>query len=268
MPFYAVRVGRTTGIYRDWSECQKNVTGVSGAKFAKFETFGEATEFMNVQRSKAEVTGSVKKRVLNVKRKVQVVSEEIVARQLNPAHNIFMMRRGAVTDADTLIIYTDGACPRNGKRFARAGYGVHFPSQPTRDVFGPLPGMVQTNQRAELTAILRAVELTNDIDGVIEIRTDSMYSINCLTLWYQAWEAASWPFKKNLDLIREIIDRCRARKSLFYLVTNHLLISPSRGMSRDTLVNQGMSERMNWPLRVPMGLSYELAVKDANYPFM
>ena len=224
MPFYAVRVGRTTGIYRDWSECQKNVTGVNGAKFAKFETFKEATEFMSAQKSKSEITGSVKlkkTKISTVKRKLRVKGEEeIIVNQSNPMHNIFAIRNDdAVTDVDTLIIYTDGACPRNGQKLACAGYGVHFPSQPKRDTFGSLPGMVQTNQRAELTAILRAIELTDDIDGTIEIRTDSMYSINCLTLWYQNWEAANWPFKKNLDLIREIIDQCRSRKSLFYLVS-------------------------------------------------
>ncbi len=44
--FYAVKKGRTPGIYKTWAECQKNVTGFSGAVFKGFETRKEAEEFM------------------------------------------------------------------------------------------------------------------------------------------------------------------------------------------------------------------------------
>ncbi len=44
--FYAVKKGRTPGIYKTWSECQANVTGFSGAVFKGFETLKEAEAFM------------------------------------------------------------------------------------------------------------------------------------------------------------------------------------------------------------------------------
>ncbi|MBR5636937.1 MAG: ribonuclease H family protein [Pseudobutyrivibrio sp.] len=44
--FYAVKVGKTPGIYKTWAECQANTTGFSGAVFKGFETLAEADAFM------------------------------------------------------------------------------------------------------------------------------------------------------------------------------------------------------------------------------
>ena len=46
MKFYAVRCGRQTGIFTSWSECQKNVTGYSGAEFKSFLTRSDAESFL------------------------------------------------------------------------------------------------------------------------------------------------------------------------------------------------------------------------------
>ncbi|MFR9047032.1 MAG: viroplasmin family protein [[Clostridium] leptum] len=44
--FYAVRKGRTTGIFTSWSQCQQQVTGYLGASFKSFPTRGEAQRFL------------------------------------------------------------------------------------------------------------------------------------------------------------------------------------------------------------------------------
>lgn len=44
--FYAVRKGRTVGIFTDWSKASEAVTGFSGPEFKKFRSLKEATEFM------------------------------------------------------------------------------------------------------------------------------------------------------------------------------------------------------------------------------
>ena len=45
--YYAVRKGRIPGIYRTWSECQKQVTGYPGAVFKGFVTEEEAQSFLH-----------------------------------------------------------------------------------------------------------------------------------------------------------------------------------------------------------------------------
>ena len=47
MPYYAVKIGKNPGIYNTWSECQKNISGFSGAKFHKFETIDDSNKYMN-----------------------------------------------------------------------------------------------------------------------------------------------------------------------------------------------------------------------------
>lgn len=47
MPFYAVRSGFNTGIYLSWSECERQIKGFKGAKFQKFDTREEASNFVN-----------------------------------------------------------------------------------------------------------------------------------------------------------------------------------------------------------------------------
>ena len=56
-----------------------------------------------------------------------------------------------------IIIYTDGACQSNGTKNAKAGIGVHFPNKEAYDISERLQG-IQTNQRAEVTAAIRALE--------------------------------------------------------------------------------------------------------------
>ena len=64
----------------------------------------------------------------------------------------------------------------------------------------PLTGPRQTNQRAELTAILRALELA-PLNREVTIFSDSNYAINCVTTWFQNWRKNGWhtSSKKPVD---------------------------------------------------------------------
>ena len=44
--YYAVRKGKTTGLFTTWAECQKSVSGFAGASFKGFETREEAQIFL------------------------------------------------------------------------------------------------------------------------------------------------------------------------------------------------------------------------------
>ena len=44
--YYAVRAGRSTGVFLTWAECQKQVTGFPGAVFKSFTTIEEAENFV------------------------------------------------------------------------------------------------------------------------------------------------------------------------------------------------------------------------------
>jgi len=107
-----------------------------------------------------------------------------------------------------IYIYTDGSCINNGKKNAQAGIGVYCVDF---EISEKLQGL-QTNQRAELFAILKALLTVNILKyNKITIYTDSLYSINCITKWIKNWKKNGWLDKnkkpvKNKDLI-ENIDR-------------------------------------------------------------
>ena len=115
-------------------------------------------------------------------------------------------------------IYTDGSALSNGKSSAFAGVGVYFGPADGRNISEPLSGTKQTNQRAELTAILRALEVAPR-DRKIEIFTDSKYSISCITEWSIKWRLNNWINSsnkpvENKDLITKILDVLDERSML------------------------------------------------------
>lgn len=45
--YYAVKNGRVPGIYKSWSECERQTKGFKGALFKSFKTLEEAEKYMN-----------------------------------------------------------------------------------------------------------------------------------------------------------------------------------------------------------------------------
>lgn len=46
MKFYAVKSGRTTGIFESWDECNNSIKGFTGAVFKSFNSREEAEAFL------------------------------------------------------------------------------------------------------------------------------------------------------------------------------------------------------------------------------
>ena len=52
---YAVKVGKTPGIYRTWDECKNNTHGYPGAVFKSFKTLEEACEFAGIDMNQSTI---------------------------------------------------------------------------------------------------------------------------------------------------------------------------------------------------------------------
>eukprot|EP00660_Eupelagonema_oceanica_P017647 gene17646-8820_t len=71
------------------------------------------------------------------------------------------------------VVFTDGACTDNQDgRFRRAGYGVFWGFRHPGNVAAALEGDQQTNNAAELMAVIVAIERG---PARVEVRTDSQY---------------------------------------------------------------------------------------------
>lgn len=116
----------------------------------------------------------------------------------------------------TASIFCDGACSGNGTRHARAGWAWAYWPGPARgepDHYDRgKPAGAATNQRAELQALLEALRWWKGLGGgPVTIYTDSMYTINCTTVWGPGWRRKGWrrdsgePLQ-NLDLVQPLVE--------------------------------------------------------------
>ena len=136
---------------------------------------------------------------------------------------------------ESFRFYADGAASNNGRRNCTAAYGVYAPQlSPSR-----YNGAVRTqasNQRAELVAIQRALELMQEnaiSHGIIV--TDSAYAMNCLTKWHKQWEKNAFHTQngkpvKHADVIRDCLERLQKLHVRFQHVRSH---QPDPGTAHD-----------------------------------
>jgi ribonuclease HI len=132
---------------------------------------------------------------------------------------------------DIQYVYTDGACTNNQhKNIRKGGYGVFFGNNDVRNCSIKLTGDKITNQVAELSAVLYAIEKSletnTNTNSIIHIKTDSMYIINSITIWCKGWEKKGWKKAdgnnvENLELIKKIYNYTKTANIKFYHVRSH-----------------------------------------------
>jgi ribonuclease HI len=96
-------------------------------------------------------------------------------------------------------IFIDGSCVKNGPNSSSGGIGVWFGPDDPRNLSEPLQGD-QTNNRAELTAMLRALHCCMNINNA-EILTDSKYVKDGLETWIHTWKKNGWKTAKKTKVL-------------------------------------------------------------------
>jgi len=260
--FYGVAVGKVPGVYTNWDDAQEQIVGWKGPKYKKFESRAEAEAFVS------SGGGLPSNLVPSAKRKAQaLVDAPTPERSSNGSDSTEHTSKKSKKDDDyregnlhppinvkdnKLVIYTDGSSLGNGKKNAVAGVGVFFGFGDKRNVSEALQGTEQTNQRAELTAVLRALQIA-PTKAEVHIYTDSRYSISCVTVWYQSWLKNGWQTSQqkpvtNKDLIQAILARINEReavggKTFFNWIKGHS-DDPSNVAADRLAVNAAERERV------------------------
>jgi ribonuclease HI len=197
MPFYAVAKGRTPGIFLTWPECQESVKGFSGAVYKKFDKRGDAEEFIQDPS--------------------EVGHKELVS-------------------PPDYYVYTDGACSNNGKEGACAGIGVYFGEGDPRNISRRVEGK-QTNNVAELTAILAAFEVIKDdlIGGKsVAIVSDSEYAIRCCGSYGARLAGEGWrTAMPNKELVRRLYESYRGLNVHFIHIRAHTGLTDEHSLGND-----------------------------------
>lgn len=193
MPFYAVKRGRVPGIYETWKETTSNVYGVKYPIFRRFECIEDAEAFM--QQEEETETPTV------------------------------------LEDERTLVCFTDGACVNNGKRTARASYAVVWPEHEELNMAKLQDdGCGHTNNRAEMTAVINAIEQANKLDPSFTkqliVFSDSTLIVNTISDWMWKWKERGWKktdgnLASNLDLVMKVDELMKNRKVIMRHVKAH-----------------------------------------------
>src|SRR5216117_2298332 len=115
-----------------------------------------------------------------------------------------MSKSASGVSVEPVRIYTDGACRGNP---GPGGWGAVLQMDgEERELFGGEPQT--TNNRMELTAVIRALELL-ERPCQIDVYTDSQYVQKGISEWLHDWKRRGWRTAdkrpvKNVDLWREL----------------------------------------------------------------
>jgi ribonuclease HI len=167
MPYYATYTGHIqNGIFTTWDDCKKEIH--KKPKYKKFKTYAEAEEFH--------------------KNGPTYLNEE-------PSEE----------NAYDIIVYTDGACSRNGTKNATAGYGIYFSENNPLNCSVRLTTGKLTNNVAELTAVIEAIKMVANKYTKIGIYTDSNYTMLCAKSFGDKCLKKGWTTDiPNVELVKEL----------------------------------------------------------------
>ena len=137
-------------------------------------------------------------------------------------------------------IYADGACRGNP---GPGGWGVILRSRGTeRELFGG--ESATTNNRMELTAVIRALEALKRRCRVA-VYTDSQYVQKGISEWIHSWKRRGWRTAdkkpvKNEDLWRRLDELAREHSIEWHWVRGHS--GHAENERADALANRGIDE--------------------------
>jgi ribonuclease HI len=192
--YYAVKKGIQPGIYLSWEECKKNVNGVFGAIYKKFDNLIEATEFIN----------DIKKDIKKAKN-TKINQSENDNKNTNQNNDNELLK-------NYTYIFCDGSAIHQNYVSIRCGFGLcMIKSDGNEEKYHQIINNHGTNNVAELNAILYGLKLVKEkkIQKTCFV-CDSKYAINCILVWSKQWKINNWMTSskkpvENLDLIKLIL---------------------------------------------------------------
>jgi ribonuclease HI len=150
------------------------------------------------------------------------------------------MSRSA-SGAEVVQIYADGACKGNP---GKGGWGAILRvGGNDKELFGGEPQT--TNNRMELTAVIRALE-SLQAPSEVEVYTDSQYVQKGISEWLPTWKRRGWRTAdkkqvKNVDLWQELERAAGRHRVTWHWVKGHA--GHPENERADALANRGVEEQ-------------------------
>lgn len=191
--YYAVAIGKKTGIFTNWEETKELVYNFPNSKYKSFKKVSDAEKWLD---------GNANNRI---NKKAKISNNEIQ----KPSDN-------------KIIIYTDGACKKNP---GPGGYGVLLLS---KDKIKEISEgfRLTTNNRMELLACIVGLASLRK-KSVVELYSDSSYVVNSINKgWAKRWRSNGWKqnktkYAENIDLWEKLLKLTEKHNVSFNWVKGH-----------------------------------------------
>lgn len=200
--YYAVRIGRTPGIYGTWDECKKQTDGFSGAIYQSFSFLAQAEQYLlSTISQRSDTLGDVDNQSTDLNTQI----DSAIA-NLNEGE---------------LIAFVDGSYDTKGEKSAFGA--IIFGAGGTKDILYK----AFTKQLGEEFISLRNVAA--ELEGVKEaINWAIQYHKTKITIYYdyegiEKWATGEWKASKRItqDYVRFISEKKRALEINFIKVPAH-----------------------------------------------
>lgn len=194
MVYYAVKIGRKTGIYENWDDCKAQIDGFKHAKFKKFKTEENAEKYMEG---------------------IEVDDSEEKTKKDKPLEYIYYNNFPGfcyptfeeANWRNYYYLFTDGSFRNRDDLQFKSGYGVYCFSS---DVPNVARRNNETNNYCELSAIRKALKMILEIekednpDGELNrkyiIVSDSQYCLRSVTDYLFNWVLNGWKRDSGKDI--------------------------------------------------------------------
>ena len=143
-------------------------------------------------------------------------------------------------DREVVEIFSDGACRGNP---GPGGWGVLLRAKGTeRELYGGEADT--TNNRMELTAVIRALEALKRPSRV-QVYTDSLYVLKGISEWMRGWKRRGWRTAgkkplKNIDLWQRLDELAALHEVEWHWVRGHA--GHPENERADQLANKGIPD--------------------------
>lgn len=150
-------------------------------------------------------------------------------------------------------VYIDGACKNNNtknKSIVSGGIGIYFGENDSRNVSEKFVLEPITNNRCEIYAAIKALEILKDEPQNIIIYTDSNYLLKSITEWINNWKRNGWKTAnkkpvQNQDLFMRL-DSLIHDKIKFQHINSHLSETDAlkQGISKEDWYGNKMADNL------------------------
>lgn len=188
--FYAVKKGKTTGIFSNWDDCKASVDGFPGASYKGFATLEEAKAFMGEENvvlvgegkpAKGESSGAEQSGIGSSVERRNAFHGEMAS----DMHHLLAYVDGSYEDSIKKYAFGCVFILPNGKIYTEYGNGDNPQSLQHRNVTGEMLGAMYAVRFAMANGF-RSIEIRYDYEGIEKWVTGAWRSKTELTQKYAA----------------------------------------------------------------------------------